>query len=185
MPLASVLPSAGTTSALLERRSQVAALQALAETAMEGGGRFVVIEEAPVSARRDCSRRRALAGSAGMRVLAAAAASSKGSSRTGSSGSCSSRCSRRLLRFPARSCYRGPQLLSSHCSQRLSSRVPTARPKRALGPSRSFTASTGLRPTLPSSSRRCWRSTTCTGQTLSSVAPPPDGKSSTGCLSSS
>ena len=44
MPLASVLPSAGTTSALLERESQVAALQALAETAMEGGGRFVVIE---------------------------------------------------------------------------------------------------------------------------------------------
>ena len=72
MPLASVLPSAGTTSVLLEREAQVAALQALADAAQEGGGRFVVIEgSAGMGKTRLLAEARAIAGSAGMRVLAA------------------------------------------------------------------------------------------------------------------
>ncbi len=72
MALASVLPSAGTTSVLLEREAQVAALQALADAAQEGGGRFVVIEgSAGMGKTRLLAEARAIAGSAGMRVLAA------------------------------------------------------------------------------------------------------------------
>src|SRR5215475_4534229 len=44
MATASVVPSGGTTSLLLEREVQVAALRALADAARSGGGRFVVIE---------------------------------------------------------------------------------------------------------------------------------------------
>jgi DNA-binding CsgD family transcriptional regulator len=72
MPLASVLPSAGTSSSLLEREAQVAALQELAEAAREGGGGFVVIEgTAGIGKTRLLAETRAIAGSAGMRVLAA------------------------------------------------------------------------------------------------------------------
>jgi AAA ATPase domain len=44
MASASVVPPGGTASLLLEREAQVAALQALVDTAKSGGGRFVVIE---------------------------------------------------------------------------------------------------------------------------------------------
>src|SRR5262249_30499683 len=44
MSLVSVLPSDGTTTSLLEREVQVAALRALADATQSGGGRFVVIE---------------------------------------------------------------------------------------------------------------------------------------------
>jgi DNA-binding CsgD family transcriptional regulator len=72
MPLASVLPLAGTTSLLLEREPQVAALQALADTAREGGGRYAVIEgSAGLGKTRLLAEARAIAGSTGMRVLAA------------------------------------------------------------------------------------------------------------------
>jgi DNA-binding CsgD family transcriptional regulator len=69
---ASVLPSGGTTSLLLERETQVAALEALADAALSGGGRFVVIEgSAGIGKTRLLAEARAIAGGAGMRVLAA------------------------------------------------------------------------------------------------------------------
>jgi DNA-binding CsgD family transcriptional regulator len=56
----------------LEREAQVAALEALAEAARSGGGRFVVIEgSAGMGKTRLLAEARALAGLAGMRVLAA------------------------------------------------------------------------------------------------------------------
>jgi DNA-binding CsgD family transcriptional regulator len=72
MATASVGPSGGTTSLLLEREAQVAALEALAAAARRGGGRFVVIEgTAGIGKTRLLAEGRALAGAAGMRVLAA------------------------------------------------------------------------------------------------------------------
>jgi DNA-binding CsgD family transcriptional regulator len=72
MPAASVLPSGGSSILLLEREAQVAALEALAEAARSGGGRFVVIEgSAGMGKTRLLAEARALAGLAGMRVLAA------------------------------------------------------------------------------------------------------------------
>jgi DNA-binding CsgD family transcriptional regulator len=72
MPPASVLPSAGTTISLLEREAQVAALQALADAARSGGGRFAVIEgTAGIGKTRLLAEARAIADSAGMRVLVA------------------------------------------------------------------------------------------------------------------
>jgi predicted ATPase len=71
MASASVLPPGGT-SLLLEREAQVAALQAWADAARSGGGRFVVIEgTAGIGKTRLLAEARAIAGSAGMRVLAA------------------------------------------------------------------------------------------------------------------
>jgi DNA-binding CsgD family transcriptional regulator len=70
--LAGVLPSDRTTTLLLEREAEVAGLQALADTAREGGGRFVVIEgSAGMGKTRLLAEARAIAGAAGMRVLAA------------------------------------------------------------------------------------------------------------------
>jgi DNA-binding CsgD family transcriptional regulator len=71
MATASVVPSGGTTSLLLEREVQVAALQALVDAARSGGGRFVVVEgTAGIGKTRLLAEGRAIAGSAGMRVLA-------------------------------------------------------------------------------------------------------------------
>src|SRR5512133_797338 len=72
MTPANVLPSGGTTTLLLEREAQVAALEALADAACSGGGRFVVIEgSAGIGKTRLLAEARAIGGSAGMRVLAA------------------------------------------------------------------------------------------------------------------
>jgi DNA-binding CsgD family transcriptional regulator len=72
MAPASVLPSGGTTSLLLEREGQVAALEALAEVTRSGGGRFAVIEgSAGIGKTRLLAEARAIAGRAGMLVLAA------------------------------------------------------------------------------------------------------------------
>jgi DNA-binding CsgD family transcriptional regulator len=72
MAMASVVPSGETTSLLLERETQVAALKALADGAWSGGGRFVVIEgSAGMGKTHLLGEARAIAGSAGMRVLAA------------------------------------------------------------------------------------------------------------------
>ena len=72
MATASVVPSGGTTSLLLEREVQVAALRALADATRSGGGRFVVVEgTAGIGKTRLLAEGRAIAGSAGMRVLAA------------------------------------------------------------------------------------------------------------------
>ena len=71
MASASVLPSGGTTL-LLEREAQVAAFEALADGARSGGGRFVVVEgSAGIGKTRLLAEARAIAGGAGMRVLAA------------------------------------------------------------------------------------------------------------------
>jgi DNA-binding CsgD family transcriptional regulator len=71
MATASVVPSGGT-GLLLEREVQVAALQALADAAQSGDGRFVVIEgTAGIGKTRLLAEARAIAGSAGMRVLVA------------------------------------------------------------------------------------------------------------------
>jgi DNA-binding CsgD family transcriptional regulator len=71
MPPARVLPSGGRTL-LLEREAQVAALEALADAARSGAGRFAVIEgSAGIGKTRLLAEARAIAGSAGMRVLAA------------------------------------------------------------------------------------------------------------------
>jgi tetratricopeptide (TPR) repeat protein len=71
MATASVVPSGGT-GLLLEREVQVAALWALADAARSGGGRFVVIEgTAGIGKTRLLAEARTVAGSAGMRVLAA------------------------------------------------------------------------------------------------------------------
>ena len=70
MASASVVPSGATL--LLERETQVAALESLAEAARSGGGRFVVIEgSAGLGKTRLLAEARAIADSAGMRVLAA------------------------------------------------------------------------------------------------------------------
>jgi len=70
MAPASVDPSGGTL--LLEREAQVAALEALADTARSGDGRFVIIEgSAGIGKTRLLAEARSIAGSAGMRVLAA------------------------------------------------------------------------------------------------------------------
>jgi DNA-binding CsgD family transcriptional regulator len=70
MATASVVPSGGTL--LLEREAQVAALEALASAARGGDGRFVVIEgSVGIGKTRLLAEARAIAGSAGMRVLAA------------------------------------------------------------------------------------------------------------------
>jgi predicted ATPase len=67
---ASVVPSGGTL--LLEREAQVAALEALADAARGGDGRFVIIEgSAGIGKTRLLAEARSIAGSAGMRVLAA------------------------------------------------------------------------------------------------------------------
>jgi DNA-binding CsgD family transcriptional regulator len=72
MAPASVLPSGGTTTLLLEREAQVAALHALAAAARSGGGRFAVIEGgAGIGKSRLLAEGRGIAGVAGMRVLAA------------------------------------------------------------------------------------------------------------------
>jgi DNA-binding CsgD family transcriptional regulator len=72
MARASVLPSGGSTVLLLEREAQVAALQALADAARGGDGRFAVIEgSAGIGKSRLLTEARAIAGSAGMRVLGA------------------------------------------------------------------------------------------------------------------
>ena len=72
MPSASVRPWGGSTVLLLERDAQVAALEALADAARSGAGRFVVIEgSAGIGKTRLLAEGRAIAGSAGMRVLAA------------------------------------------------------------------------------------------------------------------
>jgi DNA-binding CsgD family transcriptional regulator len=72
MATASVLPPGGATGVLLEREDQVAALQALADQARSGGGRFVVIEgSAGIGKTRLLAEARLIAGAAGMRVLAA------------------------------------------------------------------------------------------------------------------
>jgi DNA-binding CsgD family transcriptional regulator len=72
MALAGVLPSDRTTTLLLEREAEVAGLEALAHTAREGGGRFVVIEgSAGMGKTRLLAEARAIATSAEMRVLAA------------------------------------------------------------------------------------------------------------------
>jgi DNA-binding CsgD family transcriptional regulator len=61
-----------TTVLLLEREAHVAALQALVDAARNGDGRFVVIEgTAGIGKTRLLAEARAIAGSAGMRVLAA------------------------------------------------------------------------------------------------------------------
>jgi DNA-binding CsgD family transcriptional regulator len=67
----SVLRS-GRTTLLLEREAQVAALEALADAARSGAGRFVVIEgSAGIGKTRLLAEARAIGGSEGMRVLAA------------------------------------------------------------------------------------------------------------------
>jgi DNA-binding CsgD family transcriptional regulator len=72
MAPAGVLPSGGTPVLLLEREAQVAALRALTDAAQSGGGRFAVIEgSAGIGKTRLLAEARAIAGSAGMRVLAA------------------------------------------------------------------------------------------------------------------
>ena len=72
MASASVLPTGGTTISLLEREAQVAALEALADAARSGGGRLAVIEgSAGMGKTRLLAEARAIAGTAGMRVLAA------------------------------------------------------------------------------------------------------------------
>ena len=72
MPSASVRRWGGSTVLLLEREAQVAALRSLADAAGSGGGRFVVIEgSAGIGKTRLLAEARAIAGSAGMRVLAA------------------------------------------------------------------------------------------------------------------
>ena len=68
----SVIPAGETAILLLEREIQVAALQALADAALNGDGQFVVIEgSAGIGKTRLLAEARAIAGSAGMRVLAA------------------------------------------------------------------------------------------------------------------
>jgi DNA-binding CsgD family transcriptional regulator len=65
-------PSDQATTPLLEREAQVAAIRALADGACGGDGRFVVIEgSAGMGKTRLLAEGRAIAGSAGMRVLSA------------------------------------------------------------------------------------------------------------------
>ena len=72
MALTRVLSLDRITTPLLEREAEVAGLQALADAAREGGGYFVVIEgSAGIGKTRLLAEARAIADSAGMRVLAA------------------------------------------------------------------------------------------------------------------
>jgi DNA-binding CsgD family transcriptional regulator len=70
--LASIVPSGKASSLLLEREVPVAALQAMTDAARDGSGRFVLIEgSAGIGKTRLLGEARGIAGSAGMRVLAA------------------------------------------------------------------------------------------------------------------
>jgi DNA-binding CsgD family transcriptional regulator len=72
MPSASVHSAGGTAALLLERDAQVAALQALIDAAPSGDGRLAVIEgTVGIGKTRLLAEARAIAGAAGMRVLAA------------------------------------------------------------------------------------------------------------------
>jgi DNA-binding CsgD family transcriptional regulator len=72
MAPARVPPSSGRAPSLLEREAQIAALQALTDAARSGDGRFAVIEGgAGIGKTRLLGEGRAIAGSAGLRVLAA------------------------------------------------------------------------------------------------------------------
>jgi hypothetical protein len=72
MTPASAVPAGRGPNVLLEREAQVATLQALADAARSGGGRLVVIEgSAGIGKTRLLAEARAIAGSAGMRVVAA------------------------------------------------------------------------------------------------------------------
>jgi DNA-binding CsgD family transcriptional regulator len=72
MALGGVLPLDKTTTLLLEREAEVAGLQALADAAREGAGRFVVIEgSAGIGKTRLLAEARAIAEAGGMRVFAA------------------------------------------------------------------------------------------------------------------
>ena len=72
MAPSSVVPLGGAPVLLLEREPQVAVLRALIDAARSGDGRFAVIEgTAGIGKTRLLAEARAIAGSAGMRVLAA------------------------------------------------------------------------------------------------------------------
>jgi hypothetical protein len=72
MTPANVLPSGRTSTLLLEREARAAALEAFADTARSGGGRFAIIEgSAGIGKTRLLAETRAIGGSVGMRVLAA------------------------------------------------------------------------------------------------------------------
>jgi DNA-binding CsgD family transcriptional regulator len=72
MALARIDPSGKTSSLLLEREVPVAALQAMTDAARDGSGRFVLIEgSAGIGKTRLLGEARGIAGSAGLRVLAA------------------------------------------------------------------------------------------------------------------
>jgi DNA-binding CsgD family transcriptional regulator len=80
MAAVGVGPWGGTGGLLLEREVQVAALGVLADAARGGGGRFVVVEgSAGIGKTRLLAEARVIAGSAGMRVLAARGGELEGS----------------------------------------------------------------------------------------------------------
>ncbi len=156
MVTAGVFRSGGAAGLLLEREAQVAALRALAGAARLGGGRFVVIEGgAGIGKTRLLGEARAIAGSAGMRVLVARGGEFEGEFAFGIVrqlfepllASAAPDLRAELLSGPAGS--------SRRCSGPRHPPVRRTRPGRAL--LRSCTACTGWRPMWPFSSRRFWR----------------------------
>ena len=178
MAFASVLPSGGTTSVLLEREDHVASLQALADTARAGGGRLVVIEgTAGIGKTRLLGEFGQLPTRQECECWQPAAASSRASSPTESSGSCSnrywrpsSRCPRRAALGACRACEATVHSVSAH----------GFRPRVCRGPRFLRVApwpllargQRGVRAADPARDRR----PPLGRHPLSAVAPPPDTK---------
>ena len=108
MAFASVLPSGGTTSVLLEREDHVASPPGTADTARAGGGRLVVIEgTAGIGKTRLLGEVRAIADSAGMRVLAARGGELEGEFAYGIVRQLFEPLLASVLQMSAKSCSRG------------------------------------------------------------------------------
>ena len=118
MATASVLPSGGTTACSWSARPRSRRSRHWPRRRGAAAGGSSSSRAAPASARPACSPRRARSPARrGCGCSPPAAASSRASLRTGSSGSCSSRCSRPRLRISARSCSQGLPRSSSRCSE--------------------------------------------------------------------
>jgi hypothetical protein len=140
MASTSVLPWAGKL--LLEREAQVAALEALADGARSGGGRFAVIEgSAGIGKTRLLAEARAIAGSAGMRVLAARGGELESEFTYGIVRQLFEPLLASAAPISARSCSQDRPRSWNRSSEPRSWPLPGLPPRRA--PSRSSTASVG------------------------------------------
>ena len=136
MAFASVLPSGGYT-VLLEREDNVASLRALADTARAGGGRLAVIEgTAGIGKTRLLGEVRAIADSAGMRVLAARGGELESEFAYGIVRQLFEPLMASVSPDVREELLSGPAALVEPRSRPIRSWIPTTRPERVPVPSR-------------------------------------------------